>query len=525
MKKLGEIFYKFICGILFLLSGLLLFINLYGSVHYNLEDGSKIWKAHTAIFYIFVACIICVVVYRKYTNKSINNIRLREKPLFLFFAAALFIVCIYLIHNSSEQLWSDPYMINKYMPEFLKGDFSGFSDGKYFSYNPNLAGFAMYEMLLTRICNRVHFLYFANLITVELILWFQWRISQLIYPKSENMRIVIIVASFLFLPLPLHLFFVYGTLPGYLFAQISIWFYYRWLSLSDCKYNALNLFFSALTLTISCILKQNFYILMIALVIHGSWYLICCEKKKMIPKMLILLILPIIGSSLFMNVFKQRSGIEIGTGEPVVLYIAMGLQENESNPLDNGWYNGYNFETYQKNNYDEELSAQEGKAYINMRLRELMDPAVLTKFLIPKLASTWADPTFESVYLGPSEFSVGKSENGIIGSIYGGDRLYHVIEGFMKFYTIVFYLAVLFHSIEEIRSHTIRGSDKKALLVCVYLIGGFLFHMISETKSSYVYYYVFSMILWLPTLIVKPQEEDSLIHQQKLNGENRMKTK
>ncbi len=103
--------------------------------------------------------------------------------------------------------------------------------------------------------------------------------------------------------------------------------------------------------------------------------------------------------------YKTVSGIDF-EGAPMKLSIAMGLQETDTNDSQrgNGWYNGFNFDTFEASGFDPELAEQIGNDSIRQSLQIYWnDPAQGARFWWGKYVSQWADPLFESVWNGPLE--------------------------------------------------------------------------------------------------------------------------
>ena len=174
----------------------------------------------------------------------------------------------------------------------------------------------------------------------------------------------------------------------------------------------------------------------------------------------------------------------------------MGLQPSEDGPLYDGWYNGFNFETYADNDYDEDIARQIGMEYISGRLSEFAsDPKMAAAFFQHKIMTTWNEPMFGSVSRGSSEYYGKPPKNLILGSIYQGDRLYHVLELYMTAYCVLMYLGSIVAAFLFFRSG--KNSDTESVVWItpfLYFVGGFLFHLISETNSSYSYMYVYCLV-------------------------------
>ena len=86
---------------------------------------------------------------------------------------------------------------------------------------------------------------------------------------------------------------------------------------------------------------------------------------------------------------------------------------------------------------------------------------------------------------------VGDSNNAIVQSLYEGDWSFIVYEHYVSAMQIVIFLFLtmgLVFGRKEIIEHVVL------LLPCLFLIGGYLYHLISETRGVYVYYYVWMLM-------------------------------
>ena len=183
-KSLYRFFYRLIRGLFLLFTFTFFLFSIPGHVHIDLEFVTKEYRTNGAVYFLLLAAAVLLL-------PAIRRIldRVSERTLFLVLAVLYTAAGLYLLFGVSDQLNSDPAMIYMYMPRFAGGDFKGFSDGWYFAYNPNLAGFAMFELMLYRICDSVRFLYAVFLVMVLLIEFLQWRICVFLFPEKGRRKI------------------------------------------------------------------------------------------------------------------------------------------------------------------------------------------------------------------------------------------------------------------------------------------------------------------------------------------------
>ena len=80
----------------------------------------------------------------------------------------------------------------------------------------------------------------------------------------------------------------------------------------------------------------------------------------------------------------------------------MGLRD-ESDKL-GGWYDRYNWETFEEVNYDEKAADLKAKESIKNSINRFAnDLGYAFDFFQDKIESTWCDPLFQSIWSGPLE--------------------------------------------------------------------------------------------------------------------------
>ena len=174
------------------------------------------------------------------------------------------------------------------------------------------------------------------------------------------------------------------------------------------------------------------------------------------------------------------SGHNVTDSIPRSAWMAMGLSEGTRAE---GWYNGYNYNTFRENGYDQKATDEAARALIGERIQSFRsDRDYAYTFFMRKLASTWSEPTFQSVWVGPQEASAD-----VICSIV---------------YLVVLAGCVLFLAkslIRRIQMLTDRYSHRDTVTVftafpILFLLGVFLFHLVWETKSLYVFSSVYMLL-------------------------------
>ena len=100
---------------------------------------------------------------------------------------------------------------------------------------------------------------------------------------------------------------------------------------------------------------------------------------------------------------------------------------------------------------------------------------------------------FGSVWAGPIEKIGYKNSPGVIADIYAGEEVYFVLADACNALVVLIYLGGFLFYIMSKREDGFVGKEE-LLYPVLFLLGGFFCHVLWETKSQYVYTYVFLMI-------------------------------
>ncbi len=187
--------------------------------------------------------------------------------------------------------------------------------------------------------------------------------------------------------------------------------------------------------------------------------------------------------------YESKAGNTLSSGVPAMSYFAMGMQESSRG---NGWYNGFNFNTYQENDMDTERTVQKSKEAIAERLAYFKEnPGYAADFYLHKHLSQWADGTYACRQATLATFG---GRHPFFDSLYGGKYSSYVIS-YCNVYQNVLYLgALLFCCLGLFPKFQAKKTDACAFGLTTYLgfigvIGGFLFHIIWEANSRYIFPY------------------------------------
>lgn len=369
----------------------------------------------------------------------------------------------------------------------------------YLSYYPQQVGLVVFLEVLIRLWNLLplslpayHFIKCVYVLLLCITVYYQYRIVHLLWREPSADCIYLLLAA-TNLPWIMYSSFVYGEIPSFAMLSIGMYFLLRLLSAPASELETatskehtfdrtriLHVALSLIALTLAVMLRKNSLIFIIAIVIvvlcqwlrskrHGLLlYAILCM-------VLSLSILPLVQSSL-----ERRADNYLQSGVPAMSYFAMGMQEASRGC---GWYNAFNFDTYQATGMDTEATVALSKEAITERLDYFAEhPAYAVHFYLQKYLTQWADGTYASRQATLATFG---GRNAFFDKLYVGEYSSYFI-GYCNLYQNVVYLAALWFFLQTRRN---KEHNFAPYLGIICVLGGFLFHMIWEANSRYIFLY------------------------------------
>ena len=385
----------------------------------------------------------------------------------------------------------------------------------YLSYYPQQMGLVAYYELLIRLWNLVpvslpayHILKCINIGWACLILLFQAKTIRLLFHKESAVTAYLMLALY-HLPMLMYTSFVYGEIPSFAFFSIGLWALMKLFHgpapehLSDgehrsqanracptsrsclTKHSCLALL-SILCFAGSMALRKNTLVLMIAVILVTSLEAL----RRRLPKLALLTVCYVLTVTAVLptitSYYERRSGNELLSGVPPMSYFAMGMQESSRAE---GWYNGFNFNTYQGTGMNTRATNELSKQAIQERLSYFKQhPGYAVNFYWKKFLSQWGDGTYASRQATLATFG-GRRE--FFVKLYEGNYSSYYISFCNLFQNLLYLGSAAFCISALVSNRRKKGSQPYFSQLPVYLcmigvIGGFLFHMIWEANARYI---------------------------------------
>lgn len=478
-RRLEGAFSKLAGGILLILACAGLFV--YATISMNGKEEVSFHR-NGLLFWAALALVAAAVLF---VMKRGFGFRSRNGMLFALGSLAWIAVGTWLICSIDPiYVRTDVEMCHKVAAQFLEGDYGRFFYG-YIDKNPHQLGLVSMILLLYTISRSTAFFQAVYLSMILLINFFVWKCSELTFGKDHPVQPLVIILSFLFLPLLFYMLFLYNNIPGLCFLMAAVYCLLKYRKGGSVWFAAV----AVCALSAACIVRTNVLIAAIALTGLCALWFFQNPKAGTLVLALCLMLCPVLSQNLLRQHYRNVTGAELKGGTPALGYVYMGIEES---PSGNGWFTSYCEKVYQQEQDPQRASAII-KQDIRRRLGEMHDPLYTLDFFAKKLASTWLEPTYQSIWSGPGVENGAECKNGVLMSLYGGGKANKLFGFAAQIMMIGLYLLAGLYPFWKGRMEDGR-IHSYAVFALVHFLGGFLFHLFWETKSQYVFGYVVVLI-------------------------------
>jgi len=466
-----------------------IFITAYFNSTYYHPGEKTLFKFSFGIIEIIltVIAIFLIAILSKKILKKIPS----KFLLILLFIGSIF---VYITWVNALKLTpeNDQKLIHEMALAFLDGNINWFLGIEQYLF------FYPYQFGLTLFVSFIYKIFGSDFMTVLIIncfcsiinMFIIFYISKMLF-KNENIQkiLVILLAVFSLYWMFFNVHF-YGNIIGLTFALAAVLLVLFYLE----NNKLLNLFVSGILIAISILLKTNYNIFLCGIIL----ILLLDIIKKWNLKTL--LIIPIFLIGYFSINFGYEKildyyDIELPDGVPMIAFVYMGMDEPTN--LSPGWYNSVTLVLYRNNYYDTERTTNATIEAISNRLNYFwQNPKEFANYFGQKIGSTWLNPTFQTVwcslpglrYAWNAEYAEYISYHKKALDMVDGD-LYDLEENLFNIYQIIVFI---FASVGIFKLS--KDFDLKKAIFPIIFIGGFLFHVIWETKAIYVIQYYFLLL-------------------------------
>ena len=288
-----------------------------------------------------------------------------------------------------------------------------------------------------------------------------------------------------FVPMLLFNMFVYGVLPMLLLCVLAMRCFARCARTGERRFGVLY----ALLIGAAAALKPNAMIVMLALLICAAVHALQRKDGFLLLCAALSVVLCFALPAGVIRLYELRAGVTLAPDTGMLLRLAMGMQDSM---IAAGWYNGV-IEEYWPLSVTPEMEKAAALEMLAARLREFAaDPAGAWAFFKEKCLTQWAEPSYDILWYGAVCGKSGRF-NGLAHAIFrDGSPVRALLAGYMNIFQQAAYVLALIGTCGMIKEKRIEAVQ---LMLPVTVLGGFLYHMLFEAKSQYIYPY---MLLLLP---------------------------
>lgn len=365
--------------------------------------------------------------------------------------------------------------------------------GEYLNRNPHQLGCILYIMTAFKLFNNTNPLTLQNLNVLYSVInaILLYLICRELFKEAIVRKISLLLIGFFSVYWTFFAVHVYGNIPGLMFGLLALLFTLKYLD----KTEPYKLVIIAISITLAYMLKSNYEIFLCAILIVLVLKAFQTKQKTPIIGAIVILIAMFSFKSLIYTIIEKNTGYSLDTGVDMTAYIYMGIAE--PNNLSPGWYTADVEVIYNEANFDKETSKTISQDLLINRVKYLLTNLDYTfRYFESKLKTTWLNPTFQVFWCStPSTLlDIDPAYNNNIApkrlliSILTGTA-FKIEERILDVYQIITFIFAGIGLINCFKT----GSLKHTLLPLTFL-GGFIFHIIWETKSIYVIQYFYMML-------------------------------
>jgi len=462
-------------------------------------------KMYITVPLAFLLAALCMLVGNIIEKKSKRSVIVLVTGVCVWY----FIVGMIFILRARSAPSADPMTVYYMADMTSRGDLS-FVDytGSYLSYYPQQIGLTSFLAGILWIFHKLplpfaeyHFIKIIYLMMICGATVAQNRIVKRLW-KSDYVSAVFLVMSALNLPYIMYSTYIYSEIPAYCFFSVGACFLNEILtenrnddekvteggkSSKDTKINRTGIkqiiyaVASIVMFTAAVFIRKNTLVMMIAVAIVVVFRLIKSLRWEWLAYVLVCMACCVFVLPTVTKVYENASGSRINTGVTAKSYFAMGMQEGGRGP---GWYNGYNFDTFEDAGQNSELADEISEKAISERLEYFGDhPWYTVSFYARKISTQWLDGTYASLQATHATMSE-RSE--FFNEVYEGkyNVIYNVYCDALQ--TLIYVCAFLCALALVIKKEK-NIFWKYFFAICV--LGGFFFHILWEGNSRYIVTY------------------------------------
>ncbi len=470
---------SFVFAFLIYLSFRYSYVNTDIEVEYpTVKGNSPVWGAVGVLLLLAVFCLI-------HSLPEVSGRIAHAIVLILSFLSST--VSFVWIRSSATTPFADQLQICLAASAFNRGDFSMLEKGAYLAKWPQNLGITTLLRIIFALFgdwNTFPFKVFSALMVFPIV----YGLSRITFhlTKSEKLGLVSAFAVFACIPMYFYTSFIYGEIISTSAAIMAVLFFLK----STERPGVLNFSLMILFIFAAVSFRKNTLIVFLALLVVGMLRLFFGEGRK---KAAIVIVMIIIGMLLPNAVNKMIYSGHISPDAkpiPAILYLQMGMNMTEGpGCYGYGWFDNSIQIIYEECGYSQEEASDVAKEIIRGRIAEFAgDIPGMAQFYKIKISTQWDTPMYQSIVMNNKY--VWDEQNDLAKVIYNNKIVWKVMDKYMNIYQLFIYMGILMAGLFIMKD----CRDVSRLTCMIAVFGGFLFSVIWEAKSRYVFPYLLLMI-------------------------------
>lgn len=417
--------------------------------------------------------------------------RIHTRPIAIAASLLAMAFSLYWVKEANVMPEADQWNISYYADVFNQGDYLGFQKGKYIATCPHQLGMVTLLRILYTLTKPYCYLAFRliSVASVGIIVYIGYELVRRFSKANAFTELIYLMLAVLCYPMYVYTLFIYGEV-----SSTAVLFIAALLVVSCLEdFHWAKVVGLLVCAGLSTQLRQNSLIVLIGFMVVIAVKLI---QKFHWKRLVMLLVIPIgilLGDMTIKGIYKDQFQ-EDGQAIPTMLYITMGTNWEEQNP---GWFSGYNYSVFFENDCDPEqateVAKQDFKAFVSYCIE---NPSYAVKFYKEKFIAQWNEPMYHCLVMN---CKIVEEQSPIMHSLYFG-KLRIATEEFMNIYQLVIYTAILGWMLSDLYRYSKKGLQQikqqgiEQQILMVGIFGGFLFSMIWEAKTRYIFPYFLMMM-------------------------------
>lgn len=470
----------FIICIVFLLT-----TSLFSTVY--MTDETKIYFVSDSILrnliFIMVAFALVYICSRLRISGALNRINALAGKIKWIIATLIVVMAVVWVVANQVIPGADQYELQKAAAELSSGNYATFEPGGYLDRYHFQCGYVLFICMLTPIIGTYNYLFWM-LLNVAALIPLLLGIVKLceMFKIEDAVQTLLLIILGAASPLIMYTTFPYGNILG--LASI-VWMVVFALKYID-KPGILYLFLSAALFVLALIFKGTYLIWGVAVLIYSIYRAIKDKNIKMLFLSIALILGYLFNSLVPISVCRAISGYDINQGVGQWAWLAMGLQEGGAAP---GWWNGYNWYTYDGNGFNSEATNYVAKIVFRKRCAEFYHNIPYAfKFFWQKLASEWNNPTFQGFYYN-SVREISNERCGIVDWILSNKGV-HFESICLNFVQVNTLFGSLLYGMKKKKT----DEDIRKMLFPIIFVGAFVFFTLWEAQAQNIWVFFILLI-------------------------------